>query len=74
MKLTVTEVVSLDGAWQGPGLLEEDTSDDVTQDGWLAPHMGEEFPTAAHRRDLRLFQVYEGVGSPSSQRIWASQC
>jgi dihydrofolate reductase len=43
MKLTLTEFVTLDGVYQGPGSPEEDTTDGFTRGGWMVPHMDQTF-------------------------------
>lgn len=39
MKLTLTEFITLDGIYQGPGSPEEDPSDGFTRGGWIVPHI-----------------------------------
>jgi dihydrofolate reductase len=51
MKLTLTEFVSLDGVYQGPGGPTEDSSGDFRQGGWLVPF----FDDALGRYMARVF-------------------
>jgi dihydrofolate reductase len=47
MRLTLTEFVTLDGVYQGPGSPDEDTTDDFTRGGWMVPHMDQTFLAVA---------------------------
>jgi dihydrofolate reductase len=47
MRLTLTQFVTLDGVYQGPGAPDEDTTDGFTRGGWMVPHMDQTFITRA---------------------------
>lgn len=47
MKLTLTQFVTLDGVYQGPGAPDEDTTDGFTRGGWMVPHMDQVFVARA---------------------------
>jgi dihydrofolate reductase len=47
MKLTLTQFVTLDGVYQGPGSPDEDTTDGFTRGGWMVPHMDQTFIASA---------------------------
>jgi dihydrofolate reductase len=43
MRLALTQFVTLDGVYQGPGSPDEDPSDGFTRGGWMVPHMDQMF-------------------------------
>jgi dihydrofolate reductase len=43
MRLTLTQFVTLDSVYQGPGSPDEDPSDGFTRGGWMVPHMDQTF-------------------------------
>jgi len=43
MRLTLTRFVTLDGAYQGQGAPDENTTDGFTRGGWMVPHMDHTF-------------------------------
>ena len=47
MRLTLTQFVTLDGVYQGPGSPEEDTTDGFNRGGWMVPHMDQIFVARA---------------------------
>jgi dihydrofolate reductase len=65
MRLTLTQFVTLDGVYQGPGSPDEDETDGFTRGGWMVPHMDQTFVAIAagwlERADALLFgrRTYE---------------
>lgn len=47
MRLTLTQFVTLDGVYQGPGAPDEDTTDGFSRGGWMVPHMDQAFVARA---------------------------
>jgi dihydrofolate reductase len=47
MRLTLTQFVTLDGVYQGPGAPDEDMTDGFARGGWMVPHMDQAFITLA---------------------------
>lgn len=43
MRIAITQFVTLDGVSQGPGAVDEDTSDDFRRGGWFVPYLDETF-------------------------------
>ncbi|MGZ0147577.1 dihydrofolate reductase family protein [Kribbella sp. WER1] len=57
MRLVLTEFVTLDGVYQGPGSPTEDMSDGFTRGGWLVPYMDETFV----RRAAEWLRLADGL-------------
>lgn len=47
MRLALTQFVTLDGVYQGPGAPDEDTTDGFARGGWMVPHMDQTFVAIA---------------------------
>lgn len=47
MEITLTQFVSLDGVYQGPGAADEDRTDGFERGGWFVPHMDDAFAQQA---------------------------
>lgn len=72
MRLTLTQFVTLDGVYQGPGSPDEDTTDGFTRGGWMVPHIDQTFIAIAAawleraQRGARCCSA----GAPTRHSLW----